>query len=115
MNRAVVRVGTYQRHASEQRNEMTENLAAETPTVSFRNAVHFTITGVSQTQYDEIVALILLTDHVIADESGVWRRRDKPPVFIATITSPRTLEGSQRNTLRAQIQKAVPGAHVTVW
>ena len=77
--------------------------------------VCFTITGVSQTQYDEIVALILATEYVVTDESGPWLRRGKPPVFIATIQSPRTLEGWQRNRLQAQIIKVVPNAHVVVW
>ena len=40
---------------------------------------------------------------------------EKPPVFIATIQSPRTLEGWQRNRLQAQIIKVVPNAHVVVW
>lgn len=89
--------------------------ATETPKVVFQNVVRFTITGVSQTQYDEIVALILATEYVVADESGPWLRRGKPPVFIATIQSPRTLEGWQRNRLQAQIIQAVPNAHVVVW
>ena len=55
------------------------------------------------------------TEYVVTDESGPWLRRGKPPVFIATIQSPRTLEGWQRNRLQAQIIKVVPNAHVVVW
>ena len=88
---------------------------SERPKVTFQEAVHFTITGVTQEQYDQIVKMILATEYVIAEDSGPWLRRDKPPVFIAVIQSPRTLEGWQRHRLQAQIIQAVPNAHVVVW